>query len=271
MNLTIKEIKEINNVIFNKFGIDYSNHSFISYKNRLLNLLEENNYNNSSDLIKNIENGNMSLDKFSFLISVPFSEMYRDPSMWRDLRDNILPNINGKIRIFLPSCTSGEELITLLIILIEEGYIERTKISVSACSKQIISRINESSYTYKQMELNEDNYKRYKGKEGLIGYGQNDNNKISFEKLINNINFIESRVLDNTVLPSGQDIVLYRNKLINFNLKMQTEILDKLEKSIRLGGYLIIGTMENLFVSEGMDKIFSEISNPEKIFKKIID
>jgi chemotaxis methyl-accepting protein methylase len=121
------------------------------------------------------------------------------------------------------------------------------------------------------MELNEDNYKRYKGKEGLIGYGQNDNNKISFEKLINNINFIESRVLDNTVLPSGQDIVLYRNKLINFNLKMQTEILDKLEKSIRLGGYLIIGTMENLFVSEGMDKIFSEISNPEKIFKKIID
>ena len=49
---------------------------------------------------------------------------------------------------------------------------------------------------------------------------------------------------------------------------MQNEILAKIIQSIRTGGYLIIGTMENLFASEGFEKEFSIVSKAEKIFKK---
>ena len=268
MNLTLKEIKEINSAILNKFGIDYSNHSIISYKNRLLELISTNNFKSSKNLIESIENNKLSLDTFTSQLAIPFSEMFRDPAMWRELRDNILPKINGKIRIFIPSCTSGEELITLLILLKEENILDNAKITVSTCSKLIVEKINEASFNEKQMELNRANYKRYKGKSELNNYATISNVKYYFDELIKNINFIDSRILSGAKLPTGQDIVLYRNKLIYFNLKMQGEILNIIKESVRPGGYFIVGIMENIYATDEMDSVFEVISKTEKIYKK---
>lgn len=268
MNLTLKEIKEINIVILKKYGIDYSNHSIISYKNRLIELMNINNYKNYNDVVNNIENNKLSFDKFISQLAIPFSEMFRDPAMWRELRDNIFPKINGKIRVFIPSCTSGEELISFLILLKEEGILDNAKITVCACSKSIIEAIKEASFTEKQMELNRANYKRYKGKSDLNEYSTISNAKYYFDELIKNINFIDSRILSNSQLPTGQDIVLYRNKLVYFNLKMQNDILNKIKDSVRPGGFFIVGIMENIFATEGMNNIFKLVSETEKIYKK---
>jgi len=270
MNLTLKEIKDINNTIFNKFGIDYSNYSIVSYKNRLIKLIKHNNLNTSKELIDRIENDKLSLDKFTSQLAVPFTEMFRDPAMWRELRDRILPKINGKIRIFIPSCTSGEELISLLILLKEENILENAKITVSTCSKSIIDTVKRAVFTEKQMDLNKANYKRFKGKLDLNNYATVNNTKYYFDELIKNISFIDSRILTNSKLPTGQDIVLYRNKLIYYNVKMQSEILDVIKNSVRTSGYLIVGIMENIFISEGMDKVFKSVSKTEKIYKKKI-
>jgi len=268
MNLTLKEIKEINSAVLTKFGIDYSNHSIISYKNRLIDLIKTNNIKSYKELISKIENNKISLDTFTSQLAIPFTEMFRDPAMWRELRDNILPKINGKIRIFLPSCTSGEELISLLILLKEEGILENSKITVSTCSKLSVETIKKAVFTEKQMDINRANYKRYKGKSELNTYATISNAKYYFDELIKNINFIDSRILSGSQLPTGQDIVLYRNKLIYFNLKMQNEILNKLIDSVRVGGYFTVGIMENIFVTEGVDKMFEIVSKTEKIYKK---
>ena len=268
MNLTLKEIKEINSAILTKFGIDYSNYSIISYKNRLIELIKANNIKNHKDLIDKIEHIKISLDTFTSQLAIPFSEMFRDPAMWRELRDHILPKINGKIRIFIPSCTSGEELISLLILLKEEAILENAKITVSTCSNLIVDIIRKAVYIEKQMDLNKANYKRYKGKSDLNNYATKSNAKYYFDELIKNINFINSRILTDSQLPTGQDIVLYRNKLIYFNLKMQTEVLNIIKDSVRPGGYFIVGIMENIFTSEGMDKVFEVVSETEKIYKK---
>jgi len=270
MNLTLKEIKEINTVILNKFGIDYSNYSIISFKNRLIEVLNTNNIKNYQELIDRIENDKLSLDTFISQLAVPFTEMFRDPAMWRELRDHILPKINGKIRIFIPSCTSGEELISLLILLKEEDMLANAKITVSTCTKSIIDTVKKAVFTEKQMDLNKANYKRFKGKLDLNNYATVNNTKYYFDELIKNINFIDSRVLSKTKLPTGQDIVLYRNKLIYYNVKMQSEILDVIKNSVRASGYLIVGIMENIFMSEGMDKVFESVSKTEKIYKKKI-
>ena len=239
-----------------------------SYKNRLLELISNNNYKSSKNLINSIENNKLSLDTFTSQLAIPFSEMFRDPAMWRELRDHILPKINGKIRIFIPSCTSGEELITLLVVLKEENILDNVKITVSTCSRVIVNTIKEAVFGEKQMELNRANYKRYKGKSDLNNYATSSNAKYYFDELIKNINFIDSRILSDSQLPTGQDIVLYRNKLIYFNLKMQNEVLDKIKDSVRSGGYFIVGIMENIYATDEMNNLFEVVSNTEKIYKK---
>jgi chemotaxis protein methyltransferase CheR len=156
----------------------------------------------------------------------------------------------------------------MLILLKEEGVLENAKITVSTCSKLIVNTIKNAVFTEKQIELNKANYKRYKGKRSLSDYATNSNAKYYFDELIKNINFIDSRILSGSQLPTGQDIVLYRNKLIYFNLKMQTEVLNIIKESVISGGYFIVGIMENIFASEGMDKVFEEVSKTEKIYKK---
>ena len=266
--MTIKEVKEINKVIFNKYGLDYSNHSQTAYKNRLVELINSCNLKSSVELINIIEKGKLNLDKLLLGLSIPFTEMFRDPSMWRELRDKILPEIQGKIRIYLPSCTTGEELVSLMIILKEEGFLSRSKITVSACSKSIIEVIKVSEYTEKQMELNNANYKRYKESNNIFDYSEKSNGKYCFSELLKNVNFIESRILENTKLPTGQDIVIYRNKLIYFNMKMQNDVLNKLNNTVRAGGYFIVGTMENIFASNEVKCEFELVSKNDKLYKK---
>lgn len=70
--------------------------------------------------------------------------MFRDPPLWRDLRDDILPEIvrsSGKPKIWIGAIDSGEELYSLCIILKEIDMLDKVSIFSSYLSEETVKKL----------------------------------------------------------------------------------------------------------------------------------
>ena len=121
--LGIVDIREIIKNILSKYGYDFSEFALTSFKHRLEKLIIKNNLSGVDGLLKKLKNNKEFFDIFLHEISVPSTEMFRDPSLWRWLRDELFANINEKnltrFKIWFPNSVSGGELYSLAILLRE--------------------------------------------------------------------------------------------------------------------------------------------------------
>src|SRR5512133_3959752 len=109
--LGIVDIREINRVIKSLYNYDFSFHALTSYKQRLERLMAVYYIDTADGLIRKLQNESQFFDTFLSEIPVSSTEMFRDPSLWRWLREEYFPNhldkSSAKLRIWIPSCVSG--------------------------------------------------------------------------------------------------------------------------------------------------------------------
>jgi chemotaxis protein methyltransferase CheR len=264
MDITISDIKNISEKIREHIGININNFAQEALKSRINNINTTYDIRNIDTLISYIENGKITPDDFLHHFSVPFTEMFRDPSMWRKLKDDLISNSKDKyFKIFLPSCSTGDEYYSLLILLDEIGILNSSHITVSSWSKKTIATIKEAIIPAKKMEINVANYKRFEGKGNIESYFES--NKI--KNLQKNTEFLNISIFDSK-MPINQDIIIFRNKFIYFTQDTQNIVLEKLHNSLKIGGKLIIGIKENIFLTESTNSKFAKICEEDRIYKK---
>ena len=119
------------------------------------------------------------------------------------------------------------------------------------------------------MEISNANFTRYKSKLNLADFYTEKNNKVYFDKeLLRAINIKQFEFIVDTP-PQNIDLVLYRNKMIYYNKRMQHSILSKIEDSLKTGGIFICGVKENL-ESSSSEKDYTIINENESIYKKVV-
>ena len=267
----IVDIRKLNEVIKEKYGYDFTNYAISSFKRRILRILELYKFNGIDTLIKRIGHDPVFFEEFISEITVNVTEMFRDPSFWRIIRDNILPNIllnHKRVSIWHAGCSSGEEVYSMAILLKEKGILKNSKIIATDIDDHILERARSGIYTVKNMELNEKNYVRFRGENELNKYFEVKNGIAYMDQsLVKDVSF-RKHDLVNGIVFNKFDIVLCRNVMIYFNQNLQNEVLKKLHESIFKYGYLAIGSKESLIWCEIANK-FIVVNNEEKIYKKI--
>ena len=267
----IVDIRKLTEIIKTKYGYDFSNYAISSFKRRILRILELYKFNSVDALAKKIGDEPAFFEEFISEITVNVTEMFRDPSFWRIIRDKILPNIllnHKKVSIWHAGCSSGEEVYSMAILLKEMGILENSKIIATDIDDQILERARSGVFTVKNMELNEKNYVRFRGKNELNKYFEVKNGLAYMDKsLVKDVSYRKHDLVKGIVF-NKFDIVLCRNVMIYFNQNLQNEVLKKLHESIFKYGYLAIGSKESLIWCEIANK-FIVANNEEKIYKKI--
>lgn len=269
--LGIINIREIVKIIKNKYEHDFSNYAYTSLKYRLDKLMMKYNLQSPDNLIKKIQNESDFFDVFLYEISIPSTEMFRDPSLWRWLREDYLAGaINkstGKFRIWLPLCVSGGELYSLTILLMEMELLDQVQIIATSISSTSIDLIRKGQYDLKKIAVSEENYKRFNGAKELSTYYNIDRyyayrdtsliSKVEFSKV--NITF------DNS--PQNVKLILFRNSLIYYNPSLQEKVLKSLHNSLSASGHLIIGIKEKIN-GTNTNREFAAINEAESVYKK---
>lgn len=269
--IDIADLKKITEVVKSKYNYDFTNYAMSSFKRRISRILEMHNM-TIEGLLRKL-NEPPFLDDFLNEITVNVTEMFRDPSFWRVLRDDIIPGIllnHQKIRIWHAGCSSGEEVFSMAIMLKEMNLLDSASLIATDLDTNILERAKSGEYNLKNMELNEKNYIRYQGTSSLKDYYVEKNGKAIMDKsLVENVSFRKHDLVNGEVF-NKFDLVLCRNVMIYFNQTLQNEVLKKFHESLFKYGYLAIGSKESLIWCDIANK-FIIVNNEEKIYKKIKD
>jgi len=272
-DLGIVDIREIIRALKSEYNCDFGNYALTSFKQRLERIMILFNLGSAEGLIGKLRSEKDFFDTFLHELAVPATEMFRDPSLWRWLREEFFPSaINktiGKYKIWLPGCVSGAELYSLAILLSEMGISDRVHIMATCLSDKSIELIKNGCYDSRKLEVSEENYKRFNGTRELSAYYKADRNCIFRNTpLIENVEFRKLTVdFDNA--PLNIKLILFRNCMIYLNPTQQDKILKVIYDSLSPSGYLITGIREKVpGISAGWD--FETINETESVYRKRI-
>jgi chemotaxis protein methyltransferase CheR len=272
-DIEISDLRRITELVKEQYKYDFTNYAMSSFRRRILRIMELYKFGSADLLIKRLKDDRSFFDEFIAEITVNVTEMFRDPPFWRELRDNVIPNIllnHNTISIWHAGCSSGEEVFSMAVLLKEMGILDKAKIIATDIDKVILEKAKKGHYSMKNMELNEKNYIRFEGKNNFKDYFKEENGKAVMDKaLIQNVSFREHDLVQGVVF-NKFDLILCRNVMIYFNQNLQNEVLKKHHESLFKYGYLVIGSKESLIWCEIANK-FIVVNNEEKIYKKIKD
>jgi chemotaxis protein methyltransferase CheR len=267
----IVEARNIIKAINDGFGIDFSDYALTSFKRRIEKIIDTYNFKYPDLLVNRFHDDPGFIENFIQDVSVPSTEMFRDPSLWRLLREEIIPKMyieNGSaFKIWLPCSTSGDELFSLAIMLHELNLLDKISIVVSSISSKDIEIIKSGILNPAKVEISSDNYIRAYGKHQLALYVElRDNVYYRDTKLLRNVTFFKQDIACNPV-PQGIKLVLCRNKMIYFNQVLQWKVVKNVYQSLNPGGLFVIGIQESLNQLYGLNE-FSILNENECIYKR---
>lgn len=267
----IVDTRAVIKTLLDDFDYDFRDCALTSFKQRLEDIIINNGLKDAEGLIAKLNANKEFINQFLFEIVPDTTEMFRDPSFWRVLRDEVIPDImrnaTTKPKIWLASFDSGEELYSLAIILKELDLLDKVQIYANYLSEKNLSRIKSGKMDLKNVETNEANYERLNGKAKYSSYYKSDGlNAIFDTSLINGVNFIKQKTTFENE-PGATKLVLFRNQMIYQNQILQEKMLISISNSLVAGGFLAIGIKETLENTNTSNK-FTVFNNNEKLYKR---
>lgn len=272
-NLGIVDTKKIIAAVNESFGLDLKDYNLTTLRRRFVHLLKYFNEPLVDNFVNDVKNSNLDKEEFLKELFIDTTELFRDPSFWRELREKYLPEITASLgsKIWLAGISSGDELFTLMILLKEANLIDKVRIVVSCPSKKRIERIqNGCGFDLKKMEIGEANYVRFVGEGNFSSYYKVVDNKAVMDiELLKNVEFNNVNVSQENPNKNYR-MIIFRNVLIQYNLPLYEKVIRKLTTSLTTGGYLMIGNKETLEHSE-VGKKMQIVNEVEKIYRKRFD
>ena len=204
-------------------------------------------------------------------LSVPVSEMFRDPLVFRALREQVLPLLASypQINIWQAGCAHGQEAYSLAILLEEAGLYDRSHIFATDFNPDALQRAREGIYPARDAQLWSRNYLEAGGSQSLASYysARYDYLKLH-ERLARNITFASHNLVADEVFCEAH-LVLCRNVLIYFSNPLQNRTLTLFRDSLVRGGYLCLGLRETLdFAPVALD--FSVLDAGLRLYRRNI-
>ncbi len=272
-DLDVADLKRISELIYEKYNYDFRNYAMSSFRRRVVRILEVKKL-TPTNLLKKLVDSPPFIHEFVDELTVNVTEMFRDPAFWRVIRHEVLPAIRQRKKNFAiwhAGCSSGEEVLTMSVILHEMGILGDVKIVATDLDSGVLQRAASGSLSLKNMEVNERNYDSFGGHAGgLNRYYQSQNGHAVFDpELVRHVSFAKHDLVLGEVFDRF-DLILCRNVMIYFNQNLQNDVLKKFHESLLPHGYLSIGSKESLIWCDYANR-FMVVNNDEKIYKKIKD
>ena len=254
-DIGIKETRELMVLLREKYGDDFNDFSLTIFVRRLGVALEKLGLPTARALRDMLQRGNRSdYDRFLWALLPKTTELFRDPSFWRCLRDRVLPEIakraGERFTVWQAALDSGEELFSLLILLQEGGY-EGCTVYCSYLGERMLRQSSSGYLPIRATDIDSANFMRCQLRGQFSDY---------VREVSQGPEFIPLETED-------VSLVLCRNQLLYFNPKLCSRNLEILSRSLRQGGYLAIGVQERLVNLHNCSN-FTLFTEQENIYRR---
>jgi chemotaxis protein methyltransferase CheR len=264
------ELHLLIDAIYLKYHYDFRRYAPASLKRRLSAALERFNCQTFSQLQDKVLHEPESFPALLDFLTVPVSEMFRDPGYFRSLRHTVVPMLRTypSLKVWVAGCGTGEEVYSLAILLREEGLLPRTLIYATDINPHTLQKATAGVYDVERIAGFTEAHRKSGGSSSLSDYYTAAYGRAVFDKsLREHIVFSDHSLATDSVFAEVQ-LVSCRNVLIYFNRDLQDRAVGLFRDSLCRKGFLGIGSKETLRFSSHSDS-FRELARDERIYQKL--
>ncbi len=263
------EIALLLEAVFRRYGHDFREYAVSTVERRIRDFLPRSGCASISALIPKILRDDTFFRQFLQTFSVTVTEMFRDPGVYRALRESVVPILRTypSIRVWVAGCATGEEAYSLAILLEEEGLYERATVFATDFNEEALAGAKEGIYPLDRIRLFTQNYQDSGGTQPFSTYchARYDAMAVS-SSLKRNIIFANHNLATDAVF-GEMHLILCRNVLIYFDGALQDRVLNLFYESLVHRGYLCLGAAEIIRFSLVQDR-FEVVDEKARIYRR---
>jgi len=203
-------------------------------------------------------------------ITVNVTEMFRDPSFYRALKNEVVPYLSTyqHIKIWSAGCSSGEEAYSLAILLDKFGLAHKSLIYGTDVNATVLKEARKGIYSLRNIKTYTENYQLCELGGTLAAYFTTMYEAAAIhDELKLNTLFSQHNLASDAVFNEFQ-LISCRNVFIYFETALQERILDLFYRSLSPHGFLCLGSKETIR-SDKFKKKFKTVNLKENIYQKI--
>ena len=266
---TDAQVRALMEAIYQHYSYDFRDYSPSSQRRRLHHALDRFHCADVAALQQLILGDPAAFVQLLQILTVPVTQMFRDPAFFLALREHVVPVLKTypSPTIWVAGCCTGEEALSLAIVLHEEGLLERSRIYATDINPQALATAAGGVYPLHRLQEYADNYLAAGGLGQLAEYYSVEHATVRFQqRLLDKINFSDHSLATDSVFVETQ-LICCRNVLIYFNKTLQERALGLFHESLCHRGFLGLGSKESVqFTRFATD--FEALPGLEKLYRK---
>lgn len=263
------EVNLLLEAIHQRYGYDFKHYARASMERRVRLLCSRIGCHRLSEMIPQLLHDDSFLEKMIREFSITVTDMFRDPFVYRCIREQVVPMLKTYpyIKVWLAGCATGEEVYSMAILLQEEGLYEQSIIYATDFNDIALGRAKDGIYQLDRIQNFSDNYKQAGGLGSLSDYYQlSEKGFVIQSDLKKNITFANHNLVTDSVFGEMQ-LIICRNVLIYFDKTLQERVLQLFRDSLTFDGFLCLGSKESLRFSL-LENDMKVIDAKAKVYQK---
>ena len=255
--------------IYRDYGYDFLQYSRASIKRRINRIMTNDRLASFAELRFALKDNPEFLQHFVEEITVNLTEMFRDPLFFRQLREEILPQLGTYplIRVWIAGCSTGEEAYSMSILLKEANLYHKSLIYATDINPRVLEIARNGVYALSHIKSFSENYMESGGKQDFSKYYTANYEWAKFNADLKQKMILSTHNLVSDTSFNSFQLILCRNVLIYFNKDLQERVFKLFDASLENLGYLALGSKETIRFSS-IQQNFTAVGD-QKIWKKL--
>jgi len=255
--------------IHSRYSYDFRRYAVSSLKRRLAQAMKHFQCRSLSGLQERVLREPEVMHGLLTFLTVQVSEMFRDPSFYRALREKVVPYLRTypSLKVWIPGCATGEEVYSLAILLREEGLLDRTRVYATDINPEALRKAEAGVYDLERVAGFSKAYREAGGRGSLADYYLAGYDAAVFDKTLRqDVLFSDHSLATDSAFAEVQ-LITCRNVLIYFDRALQDRAVELFRTSLCRKGFLGLGAKETLaFSTHGAE--FTEFTREERIYQR---
>jgi chemotaxis protein methyltransferase CheR len=263
------EIDLLIEAIYRKYSYDFRHYARASLRRRITQALTHFGVRTVSQLQDVIMRDAAAFSRLLSRLTVPVSDLFRDPPFFAALREHVLPVLATypSLKVWVAGCSTGEESYSMAILLQEAGLLERTIIYATDINLEALSAAEKGIYGLERMAGFTRNYQRAGGRRSLADYYTAAFDQAVFDRRLRKAITFSDHCLATDHVFAELHLISCRNVLIYFDHELQHRAVGLFHDSLVPRGYLGLGSHERL--APDAARRFETIHARERIYRKV--
>lgn len=264
------EVKLLLETIYEKYSYDFRGYAMTSVHRRIHSAMNKFEIKTVSRLQERILHDEKFFSELLQYLTVPTSEMFRDPAYFLAIREKVVPILKTypSVKVWIAGCSTGEEVYSMAILFKEEGLFDRVLIYATDINPSSLKKAEQGILPIDRVKEFSSNYLKSGGKASFSDYFTANYGSIIMDRnLRKNVVFADHSLATDQVFSEVQ-FVSCRNVLIYFEKELQDRALKLFADSLSRKAFLGLGSKESIRFST-VSPYFSEFSKDERIYQRV--